>query len=240
MVRLRGTQLGSAPLVAAVVSGRVTGLTLLRAIKDGAKLFEFRVDTFKDRRPQRLKKDAQRLKESGLPVILTIRSPAEGGRFKVPDTERLALFELLAPYADCIDIELSSRALTKKVAALTKRLRKKLIVSFHDFVSTPARARLLEKIKRARSNGADIVKIATRARTRKDIKTLASILCEGDDLIVIAMGKVGAPTRVAFPLLGSLITYGALGDGRGKESVKTALGQMTVQELSSVFRAMGY
>ena len=236
MVRLRGTRLGSAPLVAAVISGRVTDLTLLRVIKDGASLFEFRVDTFRNRRPQRLKKDAQRLKEPGLPVILTIRSHVEGGRFEVDDAERLALFELLAPYADCIDIELGSGAIIKKIAALTKRLRKKLIVSFHDFAGTPARARLLDKIKRARAQGADMVKIATRARTGKDIKTLASILSTEDDLIVIAMGKVGAPTRVAFPILGSLITYGAMGSG----SVKTAPGQMTVRELDSIFSALGY
>ena len=47
------------------------------------------------------------------------------------------------------------------------------------------------------------------------------------------MGSFGAPSRVVFPVLGSLITYGSVNG-------KSAPGQMPVKAIKAQLRALGF
>ncbi len=223
----RGFCPGEAPGVAGVITGSIDTRTLKKAKNLGADLVEVRLDTFKDRNPSRLKSGLARIKDLGLPVLLTIRSRKEGGRYNITDAERLDLFSELIPYADLVDVELGSKGLLKEVKGSTRRHKKKLIVSYHNFKTTPRMNKLHDVIKDARRQGADIVKVATLASGREHLRRLAHILVDGKDMIVIAMGGYGAASRVFFPLLGSMITYAALTE-------QTAPGQLPLGKLKKM------
>ncbi|MBI5491972.1 MAG: type I 3-dehydroquinate dehydratase [Deltaproteobacteria bacterium] len=222
-----------APGIAGVLAGEINGASIKRAARSGADLTEVRVDTFRERDPDTLAEGLKRLRsKANLPVILTVRSRKEGGKYAIGDKERLELFKNLMPFADIADIELSSGGIIKNVVDSAKGHGKKVIISYHNFKTTPGDRILQEIVRKARAKGGDIVKIAAFARGPQDLRRLARILTDSKDLIVIAMGKAGSASRVLFPAIGSLITYGSLTD-------KTAPGQMSVKELKTEFRRYG-
>lgn len=234
MIKIKGIELGKSPKIAGVITGTVTQAALRRAKKDGADLLEIRVDTFKDRSEATLSKAFKRAAATGLPILLTIRSKREGARFTVSDEERKKLFLQLIPLSDAVDIELSSVKLLKTVVDTAGKKRKKVIVSYHNFKETPTRKKLEAVTAKARKAGAQCVKIATMARSQKDLKVLASVLSTEKDMIVIAMGRYGVASRVLFPFLGSLLSYGAIA---GKAS--TAPGQLQLGSLSYAMKLFG-
>ncbi|MBE9529435.1 MAG: type I 3-dehydroquinate dehydratase [Proteobacteria bacterium] len=226
---------GPAPHITGVIMGSVDGAALRRAVAAGAGGVELRADTLKGLTNPGMVKVAQRLRRlkvlENLPIILTLRSRKEGGEHELSDTKRVELFGLLAPFADIIDIELSS----KIVGTVVKTARShgsQVIISYHNFKTTPSAARLNEIITKARAKGADIVKIATTARGTKDLKILTGLLLENKDLIVIAMGTYGAGSRLFFPLLGSMTTYGSITES-------SAPGQMPVADITAQFKLYG-
>lgn len=223
------------PAIAGVIVDGVKKGALKRALSNGADCLEVRVDTFAVSGLDALKDSVKRLKESaGAPLIITVRSKKEGGGRSISDNRRAEIFKALMPFADIVDIELnSSGGLLKDVIDYAKRSGKGVIVSYHDFKATPGLDTLNALIKKARSSGADAVKIAAFARSGADLKRLAGVLAGSDDLIVIAMGRHGAFSRVFFPMLGSLLTYGSITDG-------TAPGQLPLKEITGELRRYGF
>jgi 3-dehydroquinate dehydratase-1 len=223
-----------APCVAAVITGGVNAGPIRKAASLGAGLLEIRVDTFTAVEPVRLLASFEKLKKiTKLPILLTIRSKKEGGQSELPDRQRAALFSALIPFADLVDIELSSGGILKNVVDSAKRVKKRVIISHHDFESTPGDKKLRKIFDSALDAGADIVKIASMVNTRDDLKRLAGLLCSESGLIIIGMGKLGKPSRVFFPMLGSLITYGSI-------TRSTAPGQMSLKEMRSELRRYGF
>ncbi|MBI5598447.1 MAG: type I 3-dehydroquinate dehydratase [Deltaproteobacteria bacterium] len=216
---------GKAPKVAGVIAGSIGKRAIEKAKKDGADLIEVRLDTLRERDPERLKGDfKKKLRPAGLPILLTIRSRKEGGRYAIGDRERLALFREIIPFADAVDIELGSKKIIGEVIKTARGHRKTVIVSYHNFRTTPRTQTLERIIKDARRRGADAVKIATLAKTREHILRLIGVLPGHRDMIAVAMGRYGRMSRVVFPFLGSLVTYGAITE-------TTAPGQFTLKEL---------
>ncbi|MFC6088968.1 type I 3-dehydroquinate dehydratase [Saccharothrix lopnurensis] len=170
---------------------------------------EIRVDRFGDTGADHVLRQVAAFR--GLPALATIRSRAEGGFWQGSEQERLDLFRALTPHVDAVDVELSSRAVLAEVLATAREHDVLSVVSFHDFDRTPPLDDLRATVRDAREAGADLVKISTMARSRDDLKRLATVLLEGDDLIVIGMGEVGTASRIFFPALGSKITYTFLG-----------------------------
>lgn len=228
--------LRNAPRIAGVIVGSLSLAPVKRAVRLGADVIEVRVDTFAKRDPARLASGLAKIRSdkstSRTPVILTVRSLDEGGKFSLTESERLALFTALIPFADIVDIELSSGRLLKDVLNLTKKHGAKLIVSYHDFDSTPRASALRQIIKKGRAAGADYVKIAAFARNSAQMRRLVGLLAADDDLIIIAMGGYGRPSRIFFPIIGSLLTYGSTTE-------QTAPGQMTLAEIRIAWRLCG-
>lgn len=217
------------PLTAGVIAGPIRLRDVKKAIASGADFLEIRVDTFRRRNPEDIARALRALKAAGRPLILTVRSKKEGGRFHIPDDKRLELFSALAPFASYVDIELSSSAILKSVIDLCRRLGKKVIVSYHNFRETPGGKKLAGIVKKGVSLRADIIKIACAAKNAGDLKRLASLLIDYDGLSVIGMGKYGKASRVFFPALGSRIAYGSI-------TAATAPGQMSVAEMKKEFK----
>ncbi|CAG0944033.1 partial 3-dehydroquinate dehydratase, partial [Anaerolineae bacterium] len=168
-----------------------------------------------------------------LPILLTIRSSKEGGAADLPEKKRAAMFASLIPYCDLVDIELGSSGIRKIVVDSAKRAKKRVIVSHHDFESTPGDKKLRKIIESARAAGGDIVKIASMVNSRDDLRRLAGLLCSEKDLIVIGMGPLGRPSRVFFPFLGSRIAYCPI-------SESTAPGQLSLKEMSAELKRYGF
>ena len=235
MAAPRGALQRGRPNVAAVVVGGLSPSIIKRTISSGADAVELRIDAFKDIRVEYLVatvRDLGRVKPR-LPVILTVRSMVEGGKRDLTDARRLEIFKALMPYADIVDVELSSSAIIKEVVRSAAEHSKKVMVSYHNFKSTPSIKTLGGIVKRAEKAGADIVKIAAFARSVKDVAALAGLLAGSDDLVVIAMGDCGRASRVFFPMMGSLVTYGSV-------TGSTAPGQFTLKEIKKEFARYGF
>ncbi|MEK7773226.1 MAG: type I 3-dehydroquinate dehydratase [Deltaproteobacteria bacterium] len=216
-----------------IVDGVKSGI-LKKALLGGADCLEVRVDTFAVREIEALKEGIGKLRKgAGVPLIITVRSGKEGGKHSIPDVRRAEIFKALMPFADIVDIELRSGGILEDVINYAKKNGKGVIVSYHNFKTTPGLDTLNALIKKARSSGADVVKIAAFVRGMEDIRRLASVLTGSDGLIVIAMGKYGASSRIFFPMLGSLLTYGSITD-------ETAPGQLPLKSITGELRRYGF
>ena len=217
-------RLGSTPRIVAVIVDGENTKAISAAKKNGADLLELRIDCFKKQDADYIRKIIKDVRAEKLPVIATIRSKAEGGRRNMKDAERLRIFKAIMPLVDAVDIELSSKKILNGVIKEAHRFKKRVIVSYHDFRNTPAEGQLNTIIKNSRKAGGDIVKIAAFAKDKRDIIRLASLNISHNDIITIAMGRLGVVSRLFFPMLGSLLTYCSVtkSSAPGQMPLKTA------------------
>jgi len=227
-----------APAITAVIVERIEKRTVMKALAAGADMLELRVDTFAQRGPGALVRAVKRLKgydgAAKTPLILTCRARSEGGVNEISSREKRLIFQALMPFVDYIDIELGKAAGFKDIIRGAKKSGVGVIISYHDFKGTPGAARLEGLIKKGKAlgGGGAIVKIAATANSITELKRLAGALLRHSGLIIIGMGPLGAASRVFFPLLGSLTTYGSV-------TRSSAPGQMPVVELKKAFGKYG-
>jgi 3-dehydroquinate dehydratase-1 len=167
---------------------------------------------------------------SGLPVILTIRHEAEGGQWRGPARERLALYQRALPHVSAVDVELRSD-IARAVVERARRLGKTGILSFHDFERTPRLAELRAVLAEAQEH-ATVAKITTMVHGEPELDTLRSLLAGRwkVPVCVMGMGPLGAKSRVALAALGSCLIYGYLDQ-------PAAPGQLSAPELVRELRA---
>ena len=228
--RIGALELGTRPRVAVPFADTATAAELRALVLQGLDVAEARVDHF-----ARVDADSvlARLEVfAGVPLLATIRSAAEGGGWKGNEAERLALFRELLTRVDAVDVEITSEIAGDVLRAARDR-GKLAIASFHDFAKTPGAAALADVVARGRALGADVVKIATAVAHRDDLRALARLLVEIDDvgLIAIGMGDAAVATRVLFPALGSLLTYAHAGNA-------TAPGQIPLAEMQQLLQRL--
>lgn len=141
--------------------------------------------------------------------VLTVRSRAQGGRFRGSEPERLDLIRsLMDSKAPFFDVELETVEGDHDLA--TSKERGRLIVSWHDWQGTPGTQRLLSVLRRAASFG--IPKIATTARAARDNLSVLSLYggSRGPPPIAFCMGEKGVLSRVMAMERGSPISYASL------------------------------
>lgn len=194
----------------------------LRAQTAGADLVEWRLDTA-------IQLGAEpgavlaAIRQSPLPVVLTIRHASEQGDWTGPEAERFALFHAADQAgAAYLDIELAQDQGWRPVHA-------RLILSSHDFVGMgqDLSATLAEMERR----GA-IGKIAVTARDAADLALVRSVLQEQPGKrIVLAMGEHGLPSRVLAGVWGAFLTFARLPEQQG-----SAPGQPSVTDLVGMYR----
>ncbi len=188
------------PGIAAVIDSPLSIETLIGFREKGVTLLEVRVDLFTEPFGT-VREYIKSIKSAvGLPIIGTIRET------KNNRDSRLDQFEKIMPFVDAVDIELDA-AINRDV--IFRAAGKSIIVSEHDFEKTPSVDGLEDIVVRAKEFGADIIKIAVMARNKKDVtRLLAFTETRPEKLVTISMGEIGALSRIAAPLFGSLFTYG--------------------------------
>ena len=153
----------------------------------------------------------EKIPKSPIPWIITARHPLEGGKNALPQARRRELLFSLLPSASLVDIEVRSLAGLSDVAACAQKNGIGIIASFHDFEKTPETSRLRDVIRRANDAGANVVKIATRTTTPKDVSRLLDLWNATPlPLAIMGMGPLGMSSRLLFANCGSALNYGWL------------------------------
>ena len=175
----------------------------------------------------------------GVPLLFTLRTERDGGAACADTAAYEALIagmaEMGAAFADAVDVELSvGEAAFLRIAHAAHTAGVAVVGSSHDFSGTPAEDEICKRLERMESLGADICKIAVMPRSRLDVLTLmrAAVRCDEAlraPVIAIAMGRLGALTRLGAEAFGSCLTFGTAGQA-------SAPGQLDAKTLRSALQ----
>ncbi len=171
--------------------------------------------------------DVERLFSSHPALIATCRPDGRS------DAERRQLLiRAIESGAKFVDLELESApAHREEIVGRARSRGCRVIVSSHDYESTPDRPVLEARVSGCFESGADIAKIACLAHSHRDAARLLSLLDSAREIVVASMGEHGRITRVLAPLLGSPFTYASLSEGK-----ETAQGQIDVETLGGLLK----
>lgn len=207
-----------------------------------ADLAEWRADFFESLRDK--EKVIETLKGiagilSGIPLLFTIRTEAEGGQANITPEEYagLNLAAAQSGYADLVDTEIFSCTQSKELIQDLHRTSVKVIASSHDFQKTDDRDTLLKRFQEMDKSGADILKMAVMPEEFDDVAALMQITSEmvhkytDKPVISMAMGGIGSISRIAGENFGSSVTFAAVG-------AASAPGQFPIQELRTMMEAL--
>jgi len=212
MIKLRHLTLREgSPHIAVVVTDQDSNADLMA---QGIDVLEIRVDLFQNLDSDHVKANITQRAETRIPLILTVRNdPAEGAQANnsISDDLKFQIFQDVIALVDAIDIELSSPLLSS-ISNLARQHQKVVIVSSHNFKTTPE-IKVLEGILENARSTADIIKIAAQANSMDDVGTLTAFTLKhkNENIITMAIGALGMISRLMFPLMGSLLTYSYIG-----------------------------
>ena len=199
--------------------------------KDGSTFFEFRLDALPDPAMGIEVVASFHREHPEIPILATCRHKEHSGGFTGSVEQQIAILRRAAEAgAAAVDLELESAECAKPATAALREVAP-LVVSYHNFESTPALDPLLRKLKRI---PADAYKVVTTARKPTDNLRVIEFTRANCDfpLIAMAMSELGVVTRVLAPGLGCAFTYAAPSDGEG-----TAPGQIAARTMRSMYRA---
>jgi 3-dehydroquinate dehydratase-1 len=206
-------------------------------------LLEWRVDFFEAiADPREVLGAAADLRRAsgGIPVLFTRRCQREGGQpIPLAEPEVVALYESVAASGcvDLLDFEMGNEpAHVAQVRSLARRHGLPLVLSFHDFERTPAEADLRACFEQAHRLEADIAKVAVMPQSMEDVHRLLGATLQASralpiPVISMAMGGLGAVTRLCGGVFGSALTF-AVG------AAASAPGQIPIDEVRAALAVL--
>jgi 3-dehydroquinate dehydratase I len=199
-----------------------------RAFSSGANYVEIRFDFLDLSDMEEALKIAETFREK---AIFTLRTSAEGGKFKANINDRIEWLKKLAMAKPMLlDIEYSTIQSNDDLANYCKTQKIPVLLSWHDFEKTPPKDQLrcmLEKM-RVYSNHIKMVTTAINIVDALRILDLYENAFESN-LIAFSMGEAGIISRIMCTIIGkSPFTYAAL-----EESI--APGQLTVVQMRDIY-----
>lgn len=229
MIKLNSLVLNGIPRIAVGFIDETPNHLIEEARNFNIDVAELRIDQYASFDEEYVLEEVIKFKD--FPTIATIRLHSEGGGWNLSEIKRLALFNKIISKVSAVDIELSAEEILSDVIRVAHANQKLIFLSYHNFDRTPTLNELNTITDKAKSLGADVVKIATLAIKREDIQTLANFTIANAEknLVTIAMGPLGVLSRIFFPALGSLLTYAFLGQ-------PTAPGQLDYNETFELLR----
>ena len=136
--------------------------------------------------------------------------------------------------ATYIDIEYESEsAYRQTLIDLAKQYRCKVIISYHNFESTPDIDAMNQIIRHSVVMGADCVKLAVTANSTTDCARVMSLYSRHNHLVAFSMGEAGKITRVAAPFFGADFTFVSV-----DEAHLTASGQLTASQMEVIYHIL--
>lgn len=214
-----------------------------QAATGAADMAEWRADYFEGPLEEGTVTSALRMLRATLgemPLVFTLHTPGEGGvrPVKAGEYKEAVLAAVACGQADIVDVELSAGSKTvRQLVEAAQKAEVKTIISHHVFEETPGKDEMVDCLRKLRSLGADIPKLAVMPKTPADTLALlaaceeyARLFAEGP-FVGIAMGRLGAVSRVAAGAFGSAITFSYAGG-------PSAAGQMPAAELAAMLDAL--
>lgn len=219
------------PPVVGTVHSNASLKAALRLGSGALDFLEIRVDAFMGGEDKIL----AQLPKLKSPLIITVRHSLEGGAHPVSTSKRRESFRKFLPHAALIDIELRSAKSLAGVIALARKTNVRVIISYHNFQTTPSVARLRDLAREARMAGADIVKIATTVSSPADLATLLSFQHteKNQPLSLMGMGPYGKISRLLFAQAGSVLNYGFLDKAQVSGQWPALLLKQRIRELTA-------
>ncbi len=211
------------PIIASGIQGA------LKDIKEAERLcdiVELRLDLIKDLEEKKIDTLVKACKR----CIATIRPDYEGGRYTGKESDRVKLLKsALSSGADIIDIE--HKAGKQAIIELIKHKEDSdLIISYHNYSKTPDREFLEKLYNSMRIEGADIVKISTKAESILDNFRIFGLMECKDNIAGMCMGVQGQISRILGPKYNSRLVYASLTSEK-----QNADGQIAAKELIKRF-----
>ena len=155
-------------------------------------------------------------------LLFTIRSEAEGG-------ENRHVIE--KAMADMVDIELFSGAeQAEEMIGIAKEKGVKIIMSNHDFQTTPDASTIVDRLRSMQDLGADVAKIAVMPENKMHVVNLLAATAMMQEayaevpVVTMSMGKMGAISRISGQVFGSAITFASFAEA-------SAPGQIPVDKM---------
>ncbi len=204
----------------------IAGLSAAETIRaiGAVKMAEIRIDSMKVS-----KEEVGEIFSSATNLIATCRK----GSLKDSDRAEF-LIAAIESGASYVDLEVdSTKGYRDMIIKKAREVGCKVILSYHNYSTTPSDPDLKNVVKRCRDQGAHLVKIACKTNSYSDSARLLGLLGHEKNLIVIGMGEKGKITRAVAPILGSPFTYAALTEG-----METADGQIEVKKLKKMIRVL--
>lgn len=165
------------------------------------------------------------------------------------DTHRIKLLmTAIISGAAYVDLEVESTPESREEIIKAARLQGcQVILSYHNFETTPPKHELETIIDQCFFFGADIAKISCFSNSLADTARIISLYdyierlrkteksgITGDhNIIAIGMGEKGKFTRVAAPFLGAPFTYSSIAGG-----LETAPGQIDIKTMEQICRLL--
>jgi 3-dehydroquinate dehydratase-1 len=151
---------------------------------------------------------------------------------KYADGERAAqLTAAIRAGATYVDIEYEAEETYRNpLVEIAKNSGVQVIISYHNFDTTPEIPTLTAIIEQSLNMGADWVKLAVTAHSPADAANIMSLYGQYSRLIAFAMSDAGKISRIAAPFLGAPFTFAAISDIR-----PTAPGQLSADQMQKIF-----
>lgn len=231
------------PLTAATPA-ELAGLAMQAA--DAADLLEVRLDALKTLTPRTAAQALAEVRKAAprRAILATVRTAREGGPADLTPEDYTALLTGLCEEApggfDLLDVEFSvGESLRDSLLGAAHQAGAAVVFSCHDFEKTPETGAMTDLLVTMADAGADVAKLAVMPRCPADAArlleaTARAAACRPETpLITMAMGAMGAVTRLCGGAFGVCASFGAVG------GAASAPGQPDARELRAAMEAVG-
>lgn len=176
-----------------------------------------------------------------VPLIFTFRTLNEGGNQNITWERYSEICEYIARIGgqyNVVFIDVEAYGNQENAGGLIEKMHKrdmKVIGSNHHFNETPKMEEMIEILKTTEKLGADVCKLAVMPLEKEDVADFVSASNEADrelkvPIITMAMGELGAVTRVAPSKTKSVITFAAGVDASAPGQVDIKIVKKLLQE----------
>lgn len=175
-----------------------------------------------------------------IPILYAFRTLEEGGKEIDEEAYKELILDIAnAEVCDLLDVEVfklktKARDIVDEIHSFSSV---KVIGSYHNFELTPDTAELVYRFSVIDNCNADILKISTMPRKKKDVMRImtATILTHTrpncKPLVGISMGRLGRPTRLLGGFTGSAITFAEAGK-------PSAPGQVDIRDMKEMIESL--
>lgn len=203
-------------------------IELFERYKNDCDLFEVWLDAVQDLDTQALVSSCPK------PLLCVCKAKEEKGEFLGGEEARIQLLiDAAKAGADFIDVGIhTEKKLIEK--CLTEKGNAKLILSFHNWDTTPKMTTMLTRVDEMLSFKPDMIKYVATAESMEDnvqiFRLAENLQKKGIKFLVMCMGKFGKISRVVTPLLGSEWMYAPI-----DEMQASAPGQIDAKRLKNIW-----